>query len=67
MTGIPAEWAAKLLEVMAHVGELKARAEVAEAELEGAEKRAQLLLEAKDLWMWRANDAERKLGVISHG
>jgi len=60
VTGIPAEWAAKLLEVMAHVGDLKARAEVAEAKLAGAEERALLILDAKDLWMRRALEAEKK-------
>jgi hypothetical protein len=64
VTGIPAEWAAKLLEVMAHVGDLKARAEVAEAKQAGAEERAQLLLDAKDLWMRRALEAEKKLETV---
>jgi hypothetical protein len=45
---------------MAHVGDLKARAEVAEAKLAGAEERALLILDAKDLWMRRALEAEKK-------
>ena len=60
MSQIPTEWAAKLLEVMAEIGTLKADLRVAETKLAGAEERASLLLEAKNLWMDRALKAEAK-------
>lgn len=55
----------KLIELTGCIGELKTRAEVAEAKLKCAEERSQLLLEAKNMWMDRALKAENPLGNIA--
>lgn len=52
---------AKIIELGAAIGELKARAAVSEVKAEGAEERAKLLLEAKNLWQDRALAAEKTL------
>lgn len=54
----------QLLEITAAIGEIKTRAEVAEAKLAAAEERAKLILDAKDLWMRRALEAEKKLEAV---
>ena len=60
MTEIPVEFAAKLLGVMAEIGNLKTDLRVAETKLTLADERATLLLEAKNLWMDRALKAEAR-------
>ena len=60
MSQVPAEWAAKLLEIMAEIGNLKTDLRVAETKLTLADERASMLLEAKNLWMDRALKAEGK-------
>lgn len=49
---------AKLVELMAAVGDLRESRAIAETKLKGAEERCVLLLEAKNLWMDRALKAE---------
>ena len=60
MSQVPAEWAAKLLEVMAEVSELKGDLRVAETKLAASEERSTILLEVKNLWMDRALKAEAR-------
>ncbi len=54
------ELIAKLVELMAAIGDLREAKAVAEVKLKGAEDRCDLLLEAKNLWMERAMKAESK-------
>lgn len=51
----------QIIELTDLIGKLKTRAEVAEVQAQGANNRAQLLLESKDLWMARALKAEGDL------
>ena len=54
----------QLMEMTVAVMELKAHVELAETKHRGAEERARLMLDAKDLWMRRALEAEKKLEAV---
>lgn len=64
MSGEENAFVKQLLEITACIGDIKVRAEVAEAKLAGAEERAHLILETKDMWMRRALEAEKKLEAV---
>jgi hypothetical protein len=49
-----------LIEIVSEIEKLKSRALVAEVLQKGAEDRAKLLIEAKDMWMQRALEAEKR-------